>query len=43
MKAWFVALALSVCAMNCNAEGTLFKVPTRDGVTTVIPPEISGS
>lgn len=36
MKAWFAALALSVFAMNCNGEGTLFKVPTRDGVTTTL-------
>ena len=36
MKAWFAAWVLSFFAMNCNAEGTLFKVPTRDGVTTTL-------
>ena len=36
MRAWFATLVLSVLAMSCNAEGTLFKVPTRDGVTTTL-------
>lgn len=36
MRAWFVPLVLSFFAMSCNAEGTLFKVPTRDGITTTL-------
>lgn len=36
MKAWFAAWVLSFFAMSCNAEGTLFKVPTREAVTTTL-------
>lgn len=36
MKTWFATLGLFVFAMSCNAEGTLFKVPARDGVTTTL-------
>lgn len=36
MRAWCAAWVLCFFAMSCSAEGTLFKVPTRDGVTTTL-------
>ena len=36
MKKIFAAIALFALALICHAEGTLFKLPTREGVTTTL-------
>lgn len=36
MKKIFAAIALFALALICHAEGTLFKVPTREGVVTTL-------